>query len=306
MRVDVVDRDEQLAESGLADVLGQHLGVAASQLRRRRLLQLRRAAHQIPHHAPAVLDRLRATTAARAARATTNAPSDRPPPAARPATRRRAATSAARPPSTSSTSRGSQVGSASGANAASASAQIRGRRSPDAPPTPTIFSTKSIGNTIEAERHRRNRHRDDRQRRPPAPTTIDARNRAATGTALRSPAARQNPFSSHSRCAPSTAANSAPIDADAAAGDDVDLDAGFVQRAQDAGMIGAGRAGAGQDERGAALRRVGFGGRREGARLSTRSIIRRLRRGWSSSFTISNSRAPPGVDDLHACRPAPC
>jgi hypothetical protein len=42
--------------------------------------------------------------------------------------------------------------------------------------------------------------------------------------------------------------------ADAAAGDDVELDAGFVQRPQHAGVIGAGGAGAGQDERGAALR----------------------------------------------------
>ncbi len=50
-------------------------------------------------------------------------------------------------PSTSSTSRGSQVGSACGANAACASRRYAATR-PAAPLTPTIFSTKSIGNTI--------------------------------------------------------------------------------------------------------------------------------------------------------------
>jgi hypothetical protein len=42
--------------------------------------------------------------------------------------------------------------------------------------------------------------------------------------------------------------------ADAAAADDVDLDAGFVQGPEHAGMIGAGRAGADEDQRRAALR----------------------------------------------------
>ena len=60
-------------------------------------------------------------------------------------------------------------------------------------------------------------------------------------------------------------------DADAAAGDDVDLDAGLLQRAQHAGVIRAGRAGAGQDERGAKLGGVGFGG---GARVTARSFRR--------------------------------
>ena len=44
--------------------------------------------------------------------------------------------------------------------------------------------------------------------------------------------------------------------ADAAAGDDVDLDAGFVERAQHAGMVGAGRTSAAQHQRGPAVRGV--------------------------------------------------
>ena len=48
-------------------------------------------------------------------------------------------------PSTSSTSRGSHVGSACGANAACA-ARRYAPTSPPAPPAPTIFITKSIGN----------------------------------------------------------------------------------------------------------------------------------------------------------------
>ena len=67
-------------------------------------------------------------------------------------------------------------------------------------------------------------------------------------------------------------------DADAAAGDDVDLDAGFVKRAQHAGVVGAGRAGSGQDERGATSWRVRFN--RGGPASRGRSVIPRLRRGW--------------------------
>ena len=74
--------------------------------------------------------------------------------------------------------------------------------------------------------------------------------------------------------------------ADAVAADQVDLDARFVERAQHAGMIGAGRAGAGQQERGAEFRgvRVGERGmqigrrrrraRRPGARKADRSFLR--------------------------------
>src|SRR5476651_858300 len=50
-------------------------------------------------------------------------------------------------PNTSSTSLGSQVGSASGANAACANRRYADTRLA-APLTPTIFRTKSIGNTI--------------------------------------------------------------------------------------------------------------------------------------------------------------
>ena len=57
MRVEIVDHDQQLPESGLAEVVDQKLCVAASQLGWRRLLELRPATNQVPHHAPAVLRR---------------------------------------------------------------------------------------------------------------------------------------------------------------------------------------------------------------------------------------------------------
>ena len=117
VRVDVVHRDDQLAESRLPEVLGEQLGVAPRRARRRRLLQLRGAAHQIPHH------RQQRSTAAsrRQRRAAPRATSTRPrAPAPAPPSSRRRARSPPPPPSTSTASRGSQVGSARGANAASA------------------------------------------------------------------------------------------------------------------------------------------------------------------------------------------
>src|SRR5204863_8168480 len=57
MRVEIVDHDQQLPESGLAEVVDQKLCVAASQLGWRRLLELRPATNQVPQHAPAVLRR---------------------------------------------------------------------------------------------------------------------------------------------------------------------------------------------------------------------------------------------------------
>src|SRR3989441_13281334 len=57
-------------------------------------------------------------------------------------------------------------------------------------------------------------------------------------------------------------------DADAAARDDIELDARFVQRAQHAGMIRAGGPGSRQDEGRAKLRGVMIGGRRAHFRAS--------------------------------------
>src|SRR5581483_9701559 len=80
-------------------------------------------------------------------------------------------------------------------------------------------------------------------------------------------------------------------DADAAPGDNVDLDAGFLERAQSSGVIGARRPGAGQDERGSKMWRVGFGDGRRGLRK-----VRHSASSWMvTSFSISNSRVPPGV-----------
>src|SRR5262249_39118786 len=74
--------------------------------------------------------------------------------------------------------------------------------------------------------------------------------------------------------------------ADAAAGDDVDLDAGFMERPQGAGVIRAVGAGSSQYQSGGALRRVRFGAAL-GHPASSSWMV--------SSLTISNSRLPPGV-----------
>ncbi len=82
--------------------------------------------------------------------------------------------------------------------------------------------------------------------------------------------------------------------ADAASGDDVELDAGLVQRAQHAGVIRAGRAGS-RSERG----RCGVVGSR--ARRTVKRRARSFARASSwmvMSLTISNSRVPPGVTTL--------
>ena len=89
-------------------------------------------------------------------------------------------------PRTSTTSRGSQVGSPSGANAACAICTYQEVSPP--PPTPTIFRTKSIGNTT-------------------SPTTI-----ASSGTATSATRQRQRPRSR-------TAASSATDTASRTAGD---------------------------------------------------------------------------------------
>ena len=133
-RIQIVDRDQQLAEPRLPEIVGQHLDVAARQILGRRLLQLRRAAQQIPdacasvcatacddesgarmprhHHGPrgarASCDQPSAITNSRrrgrarerpAAAATSGARPAQTPPARRARTRRRARTPRRRRPS---------------------------------------------------------------------------------------------------------------------------------------------------------------------------------------------------------------
>src|SRR5207302_9192060 len=76
---------------------------------------------------------------------------------------------------------------------------------------------------------------------------------------------------------------------DAASGDDVQLDSGFTQRPEHAGMVSAGRPSPGEDERCPKLRRIVV--RRPGDHPRASSWMVR-------SLTISNSRVPPGVDTL--------
>ena len=56
MGVEVVREDHELAESRLPQIVRQHLRVSLRQIARGRLLELRRAAEQIPQDAPAAID----------------------------------------------------------------------------------------------------------------------------------------------------------------------------------------------------------------------------------------------------------
>ena len=79
-------------------------------------------------------------------------------------------------------------------------------------------------------------------------------------------------------------------DADAVGTDDIDFHARLVQCAQHAGMVGAGGAGAGQNESGSSLRRVRVRG------LNNAAIVHSAASSWMvKSLRISNSRVPPGV-----------
>ena len=101
----------------------------------------------------------------------------------------------------------------------------------------------------QRERHGEQRRRGDErpagdaQRPPPA---VEA---AGAGAA-------PEPFASQSRVAAVHRREHRADRADAAAGDEIDADAGFVQRAQHAGVVRARRARSGQHERGAQPRRV--------------------------------------------------
>ena len=80
--------------------------------------------------------------------------------------------------------------------------------------------------------------------------------------------------------------------ADAAARDHVDLDARFVERPENSGVICARRPGSGQDERSAAAWGIGIWRRDEAA-------VGHSPGSWMvRSLTISNSRVPPGVTTL--------
>ncbi len=110
-------------------------------------------------------------------------------------------------PSTSTARRGSHVGSAAGANAASATRRYA-PTSPAAPVKAEHLQDEVDRIDDQAERKRRERQGDDGQRdaRGPDDEPQHRPPRIQGGDRRR----RQKPFSSHSRCAPSIAANSAP------------------------------------------------------------------------------------------------
>jgi hypothetical protein len=56
--VDIVHAHDELAKARLAEVLVQQLDIAPRQLEVRRLFQVRRASHEVPHHAPAMARRI--------------------------------------------------------------------------------------------------------------------------------------------------------------------------------------------------------------------------------------------------------
>ena len=130
----------------------------------------------------------------------------------------------------------------------------------------------------DGEREEEDRHGADTA---PAPASAQAAMRSGRRQADRNGSRRgpfQMPSASQSRAPPSTAAKSAPTHADAAAGDEIDLDAGFVQRAQHAGVV---RAAVPEPVRTSAVRsRVEYGRSGESGVITNRGASR-LRRGWS-------------------------
>ena len=134
----------QLAEAGLAEIVGQQLDVAPPRSAGAGCLSC--APPRTRSHSTAQQSRQRSARR-RAARGSSRHQHG----AAR---RRRPTTRASRgrdrqrrQPSTSSTSRGSQVGSAPGANSRLGQARGSAPARPPAPPRPTILSRKSIGKT---------------------------------------------------------------------------------------------------------------------------------------------------------------
>ena len=294
-RVQVVHDQQQLAEARLAEVVGEQLDVAAGQLGVARLLQRRRAANQGPELRRERLQRLRRRqrTADQAARAVRRAPCGSP---ARRATCSDQADHRPPPAATrtaKSTSRGTISGSAPGENHCCSR-----------PPNPAVSALPALRRSRPASAGSRRGRRGRRSRSSSSGNSEDARRQPGARQPPRAgppPADRTGAPRRLSRCPrlptaaapPSTAANSAltaPMPRPATRSI---LHAGFVERAQHAGVVGAGRARAREDERRPQTRRieaVRTVGRNHGWRRAPTP-----RREWWSSLTSSNWRLPAGV-----------
>ena len=243
-RVHVVDGDEQLAEARLPEVLGQQLDVPPRRARPRRRGERRRR-------------RESGSTAPRAQRSTRlagdsgppkQAPAQPLPRGARAAPEREphraggpATTTATATSSASSASRGMIVGSTAGANSASIQRAVAGvtRASPRRDRPTSVSSRPTIASsTASASSDERNREDGRAADERPAGDAQRRRQRVEAGAppaTFHSPSPLPEP-----RAAVDRGEHRADR-ADAAAGDEIDPDAGFVQRAQHAGVIRARR-----------------------------------------------------------------
>ena len=221
-------RPASARETGLPEVLEQHLRVAAAECR------VARAAPWAPRRESA--PRWRRQNSARADSASTGAPNSRHhqrPDARRAARRHDAATIAGR--------RSRRPRRARRRRAASPPHQSGIRHARPASDHEQ-WTTRSTSRSAASRR--------SAARQPASFQRVERSSRAAT---------RQMPSASHSRALPSIAASAAPP-APTLPRHDVDLDAGLLQRAQHARVIRAVRTGAAQHQRGAALRRIGLHG----------------------------------------------
>ena len=249
-RVQVVRDDQQLAKSGLAQVVGQQLGVAPAQVRPRGLLDAGAAAEQVPQAGDEVVD---------GGRRRERRAKHRPPDAA---AQRRAGPAPTRARATRRQDDRHHDHGQHGRHdlRARGSAARRARRPPAAPPPIAAPATRRCRCPP-----RRAGPRSDTRRRPaPAPAAARRSTAAATvrpATTRRS-AARQGYKPSHAATSPQARGLPQPrraVDggkqrrhrAHAAAGDQVDADAGLVQRAHGASVIRAVDAAAGEHQRGA-------------------------------------------------------
>ena len=300
-RVDVVDRDEEFPEARLAQVLRQQFGIPPAETGRRRQRERRRSSNQVPQGSfePAH------DTYRRPWSAEQTAPPRTPHPAA-------AARSAEQRPGGRRRQRQHDEhehqrhqprqhrGQRSGSKGPRHQPGIRrheplaGLRADHLHQEPQRIrdqasSQDEDGNGQDGACRGQERGGDGQGRTP----TIEAGRRAAPPDAVRLPHRRRavNRGQHRSRHAHASAAH------------DVDLDAGFLKRPEDAGVIGAGCPGAGQQKSGSKMRGVAVAecrwpishalAHRQGSLHTVHASSWMVR-----SFRISNCLMPPGVGTL--------
>ena len=288
MRVDVVRDNHQLAKTGLIEVLREQLGVPAPEIGRVRLLHRRGSANQVPHHPPRVVDRGPGgkRRAGRQPPPAAGAPIGRTAPSLDQhgdRRRREHQHDEARNPG----------GECLGREGRFRCMQVRGDETAGAARAHQL-QQEIDGKDRQTECHQRQRRRGNRNGGGDAPDG-EARS-LAPGIQRLNPWGSPKAFRVPQPLGSVDRGKQGAHRADPAAADDVELHAGFVQCAQDAGMVGAGGAAAAEHQRRPQARGVRAV---NAVRRSQRRSRHQVASSWMvMSLTISNSRTPPGVVTL--------